>query len=438
MRPDTSERATPPLPTVASTPARPCAPGPTLAALAAVVTTLALAPGAHAAIAYAPCDARRLPMRAARGPARPHGRRPGHADAQRQARGRREQPDRHRGRRAGRRPGPGRHPGRDRVRLDPRARRWPRATCSSTTSAAPAARAACLPGLRARRRLDRRRRARRAPTSSGRRAASTAPSDSVDDIEALRVESGYQKLVLFGVSYGTKVALDYAAKYPANVESLVLDSVVPPEGSDVLNVSTFKTHAARPRRAVRQRRLQRHHDERRPRPLQPRPPRSARKKLTGRSSRPGGAACTVSLDQDGLLDILLAGDLNPTLRAELPGAMRSAIRDDNRPLLRLLLRAKGLTGIPEARNRAPSTTPTPTPCSPPRAARSPPSRGIAPGPRRAPARRWPPPGRTRPPTSSPSTTRSRCAASRFRCASRGRTPARRRAPPTPACARARR
>jgi pimeloyl-ACP methyl ester carboxylesterase len=65
--------------------------------------------------------------------------------------------------------------------------------------------------------------------------------DSVDDIEALRVESGYQKLVLFGVSYGTKVALDYAAKYPANVESLVLDSVVPPEGSDVLNVSTFKT-----------------------------------------------------------------------------------------------------------------------------------------------------------------------------------------------------
>ena len=48
--------------------------------------------------------------------------------------------------------------------------------------------------------------------------------------------------MLYGVSYGTKVALDYAAKYPANVEALVLDSVVPPEGSDVLNVSTFKTH----------------------------------------------------------------------------------------------------------------------------------------------------------------------------------------------------
>ena len=50
-----------------------------------------------------------------------------------------------------------------------------------------------------------------------------------------------------------------------------------------------------------------------------------------------------------LLDILLAGDLNPTLRSELPGAMRSALRGDTRPLLRLLLRAEGLTGIPDAR-----------------------------------------------------------------------------------------
>jgi hypothetical protein len=61
----------------------------------------------------------------------------------------------------------------------------------------------------------------------------------------------------------------------------------------------------------------------------------------------------VRLDQDGVLDILLGGDLNPTLRSELPGAMRSAIRDDTRPLLRLLLRAKGLTGIPDARAQGP-------------------------------------------------------------------------------------
>ena len=173
-------------------------------------------------------------------------------------------------------------------------------------------------------------------------------SDSVDDIEALRVESGYQKLVLFGVSYGTKVALDYAAKYPANVESLVLDSVVPPEGSDVLNISTFKTM---PRAlgelcaggACTGITPSVGHD------LFNLVHKVGRKPLSGTVNTPGGARLKVRLDQDGVLDILLAGDLNPTLRSELPGAMRSAIRDDNRPLLRLLLRAKGLTGIPDAR-----------------------------------------------------------------------------------------
>jgi len=173
-------------------------------------------------------------------------------------------------------------------------------------------------------------------------------SDSVDDIEALRVESGYQKLVLFGVSYGTKVALDYAAKYPANVESLVLDSVVPPEGSDVLNISTFKTMP----RALGEMcsggacagiTTSVGHD------LFNLVHKLGRKSLRGTVNTPGGRGLKVRLDQEGVLDILLAGDLNPTLRSELPGAMRSAIRDDKRPLLRLLLRAKGLTGIPDAR-----------------------------------------------------------------------------------------
>ena len=177
-------------------------------------------------------------------------------------------------------------------------------------------------------------------------------SDSVDDIEALRVESGYQKLVLFGVSYGTKVALDYAAKYPANVESLVLDSVVPPEGSDVLNVSTFKTMP----RALGELCVSGAcygittsvgHD------LFNLVHKVGRKPISGKVNTPGGNRLTVRLDQDGVLDILLAGDLNPTLRSELPGAMRSAIKNDTRPLLRLLLRAKGLTGIPDARAQGP-------------------------------------------------------------------------------------
>jgi pimeloyl-ACP methyl ester carboxylesterase len=179
-------------------------------------------------------------------------------------------------------------------------------------------------------------------------------ADAVDDIESIRVESGYNKLVLFGVSYGTKVAEDYAAKYPANVESLVLDSIVPPEGSDVLNVSTFKalpralgelcgnglckgitTSVGRDLAAVAHRAAK--------------VGAGGKAGFTGSVNTPGGRGIRVRLDRDGLLDILLAGDLNPTLRAELPGALRSAIKGDRRPILRLRLRAAGLTGIPNSR-----------------------------------------------------------------------------------------
>ena len=64
-------------------------------------------------------------------------------------------------------------------------------------------------------------------------------ADSVADIEAIRVAGGYEKLVLYGTSYGTKLAEEYAQDYPSHVEALVLDSVVPPNGPDPLNRATF-------------------------------------------------------------------------------------------------------------------------------------------------------------------------------------------------------
>ena len=52
------------------------------------------------------------------------------------------------------------------------------------------------------------------------------------------------RLTLYGVSYGTKVAMVYAALYPDRVERLVLDSVVDPLGPDP---STSTLFAAVPR-----------------------------------------------------------------------------------------------------------------------------------------------------------------------------------------------
>ena len=79
--------------------------------------------------------------------------------------------------------------------------------------------------------------ARRA--SAPRRAFYTTP-DTVEDIEAIRQQLGIARIALYGTSYGTKVALAYALKYPANVERLVLDSVVEADGPDALYLDSFE------------------------------------------------------------------------------------------------------------------------------------------------------------------------------------------------------
>ena len=68
--------------------------------------------------------------------------------------------------------------------------------------------------------------------------------ESVQDIEALRQAAGYERLVLYGTSYGTKVALEYAALYPQHVEALVLDSVVPADGPEPFAIPSFQAIGA--------------------------------------------------------------------------------------------------------------------------------------------------------------------------------------------------
>lgn len=52
---------------------------------------------------------------------------------------------------------------------------------------------------------------------------------SVKDLEDIRIDMGYEKLSLYGVSYGTRLALRYAALYPDRVEKIILEGVLPPE-----------------------------------------------------------------------------------------------------------------------------------------------------------------------------------------------------------------
>jgi pimeloyl-ACP methyl ester carboxylesterase len=80
-----------------------------------------------------------------------------------------------------------------------------------------------------------------------RRFYSTA--DTVADLEALRGALGVDKLTLDGVSYGTFVAERYAMAHPERVNRLVLDSVVPADGLDTLEVEGM-SETARVLRAV--------------------------------------------------------------------------------------------------------------------------------------------------------------------------------------------
>ena len=164
--------------------------------------------------------------------------------------------------------------------------------------------------------------------------------ESVEDIEAIRHEAGYKKLVLYGTSYGTKVALEYAERYPQHVEALVLDSVVPSSGPEPYAIERFQAIGGMLAELCSNRacagittnplgdlarlisQLRKH-------------------RLRGSAYDGVGHRHATSIGESELLDILQAGDLNPALRALLPAAVHSALDHDPGPLLRLNLLAEG-------------------------------------------------------------------------------------------------
>ena len=171
-------------------------------------------------------------------------------------------------------------------------------------------------------------------------------ADSVADIEALREQAGYARLTIYAVSYGTKVALAYAAAHPDRVERLVLDSVVTPEGPDVLQHSTF---AAVPRvlgelcasDACRG--------------ITANPTASLKALVTRLAKHPmrtryvddRGRRHGVEITRQDLFTMLVKGDTNPAMRAEVPAALGALHRGDRGPLGRLIAHSGGRVTLAE-------------------------------------------------------------------------------------------
>jgi pimeloyl-ACP methyl ester carboxylesterase len=186
--------------------------------------------------------------------------------------------------------------------------------------------------------------ARRCATQLGPARGLYTTAQSVEDIEAIRAASGYEKLTIYGVSYGTKVALAYAASHPEHVDGLILDSVVRADGPDPFHRSTF---------AATRRVLDELCSEGDCRGITNDPTgelarevaRLARHRLRGSVVNGHGRRLRLSMSDLDVLQIALSGDVNPTLRAELPSSVHSALHGDRTPLLRLAARSEGLNEI---------------------------------------------------------------------------------------------
>jgi len=50
---------------------------------------------------------------------------------------------------------------------------------------------------------------------------------AMDDLDQVREALGYEKINLYGLSYGSRAALTYLANYPEHVRTVILDGIVP-------------------------------------------------------------------------------------------------------------------------------------------------------------------------------------------------------------------
>jgi len=166
------------------------------------------------------------------------------------------------------------------------------------------------------------------------RAFYTTP-DSVEDMEAIRKATGVDKLTLFGISYGTELALEYARAYPTHVERMILDSTVDPDDTDPFGLAGFRAMPPTLRALCPAGCSGVSADPAADLSALVAKLRAA--PLRGRWYDARGRSRRGTVRPTALSDLMYDADYNPALRAGLPMAVRAALdHDDAAPLLRLL------------------------------------------------------------------------------------------------------
>jgi pimeloyl-ACP methyl ester carboxylesterase len=181
-------------------------------------------------------------------------------------------------------------------------------------------------------------------TSIGPAASLYGTADHVADLDAVRAALGLDKIVLYGVSYGTKLALAYASAYPTHVDRMVLDSVLPPSLPDPYSANVFRAmpatlsafcaascSAATPDFAG---------------DVVAVANRLGAKPAHGNVLLANGKTKPDTLTGSGLLSLVIDADLNQGLAAELPAAMHAGRLGNMAPLLRLHVLDDAINLIP--------------------------------------------------------------------------------------------
>ena len=159
--------------------------------------------------------------------------------------------------------------------------------------------------------------------------------EHAEDLEAVRQSIGFDKVALWGTSYGTKLAVAYALAHPSHVERLLLDSVVPPELPDPYDANVLRALPAT-LSAFCAGGLCSSATSDFAADLVKLANQLAAKPIQIKILQPDGSRKVQSIDGAALLFVTVDSDLNPGLAAELPAAVHAARLGNYPPLLRLL------------------------------------------------------------------------------------------------------
>jgi pimeloyl-ACP methyl ester carboxylesterase len=161
-----------------------------------------------------------------------------------------------------------------------------------------------------------------------------ATRDHAEDMESVRVALGFGRIGLFGVSYGTKLAVAYALAHPSAVERIVLDSVVAPSYPDPFERNVLKEMPGT-LTAFCAGGLCRGATSDFSGDVVKLANRIEVRPLKGKVIAPNGRLRAMQMNGEELVSMIIDADLSPGLAAEAPAAVHAALLGDARPLLRL-------------------------------------------------------------------------------------------------------